>query len=214
MPGPRPAAFEQLPGQAAAPAEPVGAAAVAAVREALAAGRLRGKDGATGLLAAVPADAPARESVQNEVLAALARGIEQAAAAADPGTADRLFREYDKLAADGAAKSQLLAAVDQSFIARATAETVSAATLRRTKAVAPAYPRRALQRNITGRVKVEFTVDVDGRTREIEVVESNQGSLFDRSALRAISEWEYEPRVVRGQPVAQRVYAYLDYNLE
>ena len=95
-----------------------------------------------------------------------------------------------------------------------SAETVSAATLRRTKAVAPVYPRRALQRNITGRVKVEFTVGVDGRTREIEVVESNQGGLFDRSALRAISEWEYEPRVVRGQPVAQRVDAYLDYNLE
>ncbi|MEN0044135.1 MAG: energy transducer TonB, partial [Pseudomonadota bacterium] len=76
------------------------------------------------------------------------------------------------------------------------------------------YPRRALQRGVNGRVKVEFTVGTDGKTREIEVVESSSGSLFDRSALRAISEWEYEPRLVRGQAVAQRVYAYLDYNLE
>ncbi len=71
-----------------------------------------------------------------------------------------------------------------------------------------------VRRNITGRVKVEFTVDTGGKTREIGVVESSNGNLFNRSALRAVSEWEYEPRVVRGQAVAQRVYAYLDYNLE
>ncbi|MEM1438106.1 MAG: TonB family protein [Pseudomonadota bacterium] len=196
------------------PAAPQQDAGEIAVREALAAGSFRGRSGAVALLDNV-SNASTRQSLQGEVVAALASGIRDASVAADPGTADRLYREYGKLViADTSEKTELLAAVDQAFIAAATSEVVSAATLRRTKAVAPIYPRRALQRGVNGRVKVEFTVGTDGKTREIEVVESSSGSLFDRSALRAISEWEYEPRLVRGQAVAQRVYAYLDYNLE
>lgn len=207
-----PAAAPSRPETAAVQA-PAQNAGLKAVRDAIAAGRLRGRDGAVALLDDVSGSS-AQTTARGEVVAALASGIRDASAAADPGTADRLYREYDKLAADGADKTSLQQAVDQAFIARATAETVSAATLRRTKAVAPVYPRRALQRNISGRVKVEFTVGTDGKTREIEVIESTNGTMFDRSALRAISAWEYEPRVVRGQAVAQRVYAYLDYNLE
>ncbi|MEM6809059.1 MAG: TonB family protein [Pseudomonadota bacterium] len=196
------------------PAAPQQDAGEIAVREALASGNFRGRSGAVALLDNV-SNASTRQSLQGEVAAALASGIRNASVAADPGTADRLYREYGKLVtSDTAEKTELLAAVDQAFIAAATSEVVSAATLRRTKAVAPIYPRRALQRGVNGRVKVEFTVGTDGKTREIEVVESSSGSLFDRSALRAISEWEYEPRLVRGQAVAQRVYAYLDYNLE
>ncbi|MEO0614856.1 MAG: TonB family protein [Pseudomonadota bacterium] len=196
------------------PAAPQQDAGEIAVREALAAGNLRGGSGAVALLENV-SNAATRQSLQGEVVAALASGIRDASVAADPGTADRLYREYGTLVtADTAEKTELLAAVDQAFIARATSEVVSAATLRRTKSVAPIYPRRALQRGLNGRVKVEFTVGTDGKTREIDVVESSSGTLFDRSALRAISEWEYEPRLVRGQAVAQRVYAYLDYNIE
>ncbi|MEO0346790.1 MAG: TonB family protein [Pseudomonadota bacterium] len=196
------------------PAAPQQDAGEIAVREALAAGSFRGRSGAVALLDNV-SNASTRQSLQGEVVAALASGIRDASVAADPGTADRLYREYGKLVtSDTTEKTELLAAVDQAFIAAATSEVVSAATLRRTKAVAPIYPRRALQRGVNGRVKVEFTVGTDGKTREIEVVESSSGSMFDRSALRAISEWEYEPRLVRGQAVAQRVYAYLDYNLE
>ena len=195
---------------AAAPARPQ----FDAVRAALAAGQLTGQGGALTLVQALPAGSEGLAELKGDVAGALERLIRDEAAAGRPLQAEQLLAGWQNIANNDALASDLQGAVDRAFIEQAVAETVSAATLRRTAAVAPIYPRSAIRRNLSGRVKVEFTVDVDGSTREIEVVESIYGGIFDRSASRAISEWRYEPRVVRGQRVAQRVYAYLDYNLE
>ena len=150
--------------------------------------------------------------MQNDLAGALANVARDAAAAGDLREAERLQGQVANF--DSAQAGALQEAIDQAYIELAVSETVAAATLRRTRAVAPIYPQRAVRRGITGRVKVEFTVAVDGSTRDIEVVESSSGGVFARASIRAISEWRYEPRQVRGQAVAQRVYAYLDYNLE
>ncbi len=200
--------------QAPASNEPQSPPQFDAVREALQSGRLTGPDGALPLLQAIPANSSGLSQLKASVALGLEQAVRDEAAAARPLQAEQLLAGWQTIASSDAVATDLRAAVDRAFIEQAVAETVSAATLRRTAAVAPIYPRAAIRRDLSGRVKVEFTVGTDGSTREIEVVETVFNGVFDRSAMRAISEWRYEPRVVRGQRVAQRVYAYLDYNLE
>ncbi len=82
--------------------------------------------------------------------------------------------------------------------------------------VQPAYPRRALQREQTGWVIVEFTVDNLGRPTNVEVKENcvmtrkpdlegcwdSPGSVFNSSALAAARKFRYKPRVLGGSPVS------------
>lgn len=77
-----------------------------------------------------------------------------------------------------------------------------AAQLKRIHYTAPQYPNRALDDRISGSVVVQFVVDPQGRTRQIEVVQSTPRGVFDRAAMDAIAEWRYRPARYDGRPVA------------
>jgi protein TonB len=81
---------------------------------------------------------------------------------------------------------------------------VAASTLKRTKYVAPRYPRSAERRNISGWVDVVFTVKADGSVTDVEVVGSDPGDMFVDSATKAVEKWEFEPVVEDGQIVEKR----------
>lgn len=85
--------------------------------------------------------------------------------------------------------------------------------LRRTFFVAPAYPARALQRETEGWVDLEFTVNKDGTTRDAVVRAAEPAETFDRAALDAVRRWRYEPRVVNGAAIEQRVETRLRFKL-
>jgi TonB family protein len=70
---------------------------------------------------------------------------------------------------------------------------------------APDYPTRAAARGTQGWVDVQFTVAADGSTRDAVVTDSSPAGLFEKSVLDAIRDWRYEPRIVAGRPVDQRV---------
>ncbi|MBT8085424.1 MAG: energy transducer TonB, partial [Woeseia sp.] len=63
-----------------------------------------------------------------------------------------------------------------------------------TRYVAPVYPRRALQRGITGHVDIEFSITPDGKTDEISVVDAAPSKVFDSSAVKAVRKWRFEAR--------------------
>lgn len=94
----------------------------------------------------------------------------------------------------------------------ATAETVpareqapvAASSLKRTKYVAPRYPRAAERRNVSGWVDVVFTVTTTGSVEDIEIVGSEPGDIFVDAATRAVEKWEFEPVVEDGQVVEKR----------
>ena len=65
------------------------------------------------------------------------------------------------------------------------------------------YPTRELQRGRRGEVTLRFTIDVDGTTKDIEVVESSS-SAFARPAVAALSKWRYVPQTEDGVPVERR----------
>jgi TonB family protein len=73
--------------------------------------------------------------------------------------------------------------------------------LQRTRYVAPEYPDRALTDRISGSVTVQYTVDKQGRTREVKVVESFPKGVFDDAAISAIQRWRYRPAQYNGQAV-------------
>jgi protein TonB len=85
---------------------------------------------------------------------------------------------------------------------RAADETprVSNDQVKRTRYVAPEYPRDAMLRSIEGSVKVRFTIDSDGKVSEALVVSSTGNHVFDKAALSAVRRWRFEPLSVAGEP--------------
>jgi TonB family protein len=86
--------------------------------------------------------------------------------------------------------------------------------MHRTHFVAPEYPPRALERGTIGWVDIEFTVARDGSTRDATVRGSEPMGVFDRAALQSVARWHYEPRVVNGIIVDQRVAARVRFQLK
>lgn len=163
---------------------------------------------------ALPESDANKASLRGLLSAQLASSVTGLADAGQLADAEAALASWRAVTGDPSAEATLQSAIDQAYIKSAVAETVSAGTLRRVRALAPVYPRMAIRRNLSGRLKVEFTILEDGSTSDIEVVETVYDGIFDRSAIRAVSGWQYEPRQVRNQTVAQRVYAFVDYNLE
>ena len=86
--------------------------------------------------------------------------------------------------------------------------------LHRTHFVAPVYPPRALVQGTTGWVDIEFTVARDGSTRDATIRGSEPMGVFDRAALESVAHWRYEPRVVNGIVLDQRVAARVRFQLK
>ena len=67
--------------------------------------------------------------------------------------------------------------------------------------VQPQYPLRASERGIEGWVEVEFTISKLGTVKDPFVLNSHPSSIFDRSALKAIRKWKYNPKIEDGEPM-------------
>ena len=92
------------------------------------------------------------------------------------------------------------------LISMESAKPMPASALKIATYVAPEYPQRALERHIQGWVDVEFTVAMDGSTRDISVADASSDSYFRREAMAAVEKWRFEPRVFMNRPIAQRSY--------
>lgn len=69
--------------------------------------------------------------------------------------------------------------------------------------VEPFYPTRAANESIEGWVHVRFTVTAAGVVdpQSIEIIEAQPEAIFDTSAIRATSEFQFSPRIRSGVPV-------------
>jgi eukaryotic-like serine/threonine-protein kinase len=69
----------------------------------------------------------------------------------------------------------------------------------RTHRVEPRYPTAALAAQAEGTVRVEVTIDRDGRVADARIVQSVPA--LDDAALAAVRQWQFEPTIVAGQRV-------------
>lgn len=68
--------------------------------------------------------------------------------------------------------------------------------------VAPIYPATAAARGIEGVCMVEYTVTVNGSTRDVRVIDEQcSNTVFKRPSIDAAQKFKYKPRVVNGEPV-------------
>ena len=67
--------------------------------------------------------------------------------------------------------------------------------------VIPVYPISASTRGIEGYTIVEYTVTTKGTTRDIRVIESDQGTIFNKVSIDAAAKFRYKPRVIDGTAV-------------
>jgi protein TonB len=98
-----------------------------------------------------------------------------------------------QLAADGSAS----AAADGGSTA---AGGTTAAVL--VKGAAARYPTAAMRARQEGWVVVSFTVDSDGTTSDVKVVESQPRHVFDRAAIDAVERYRFNPAMKDGVAVS------------
>jgi protein TonB len=81
--------------------------------------------------------------------------------------------------------------------------------------IEPDYPMQARQRGQEGWVVLAFTISTAGTVKDVEVVASEPGTVFDRAAIQAVRKWKYNPKVVGGKPVERPgVKVRLDFEME
>ncbi len=63
---------------------------------------------------------------------------------------------------------------------------------------------RGRNRDVLGWVEVSFTVDRDGETRDIRVIDSSPTGVHEEAALAAVRKWRFQPARENGVAVERR----------
>lgn len=189
----------------------IGAALFSDAERALRSGDLQQ---AASLLDAASASS-ARRSDVTRLRAEIAAAQEQAQAAAEAEAAAQ------KAASEQAERERLEAEAQAAEDVEIAADIVDAlpalqqSELVRTRYVAPTFPRSAVRRGVSGSVKFEFTIGTDGQVSEIQVLESEPGTVFVKSATKALEQWEYQPFTdASGSVVERRAQVRIAFALE
>jgi periplasmic protein TonB len=80
------------------------------------------------------------------------------------------------------------------------------------KKVTPYYPERAKELGISGRVVLQAVIGRDGGIHDLHVL-SSPSPLLAVSALWAVSQWQYKPYFLLGEPVEVETTANVIFSL-
>jgi TonB family protein len=78
--------------------------------------------------------------------------------------------------------------------------------------VAPVYPFKARRKRLDGYVRLEFSVNGDGKPLNIRVVEAQPEDIFEKSAISALQQWVF--RVGEEHPEDLRLLQVFDFGME
>ncbi len=88
----------------------------------------------------------------------------------------------------------------QKFLATLT----PASQLKLLKSVEPVYPNKAALSRTEGWVELDFTVSETGQVQDVVVHAASIPGVFDAAAIKAVSQWRYQPVLRDRKPVAVR----------
>jgi len=81
------------------------------------------------------------------------------------------------------------------------------------KAVGARYPTAAMRARQQGWVVVSFTVDPDGGTSDIKVIEAQPRRVFDRAAMDAVERYKFTPAMKDGVAVSSTKQQRIEFKL-
>jgi protein TonB len=111
------------------------------------------------------------------------------------------------------ASGGLVLASDALVVVDPSAEGVTAPYLIPASRVSPSYPPAALQARYDGAVLLRATVLANGTVGSVDVLESTRGKLgFEKSAMRAVEQWRFEPATLDGANVASYALVRIRFN--
>jgi protein TonB len=82
----------------------------------------------------------------------------------------------------------------------------------KTHDVKPAYPPIAQDAQVQGVVILEILVDTNGKVVDRRILRSIP--LLDQAALEAVSQWEYTPTLLNGNPVSVLMTVTVHFSLQ
>jgi protein TonB len=82
---------------------------------------------------------------------------------------------------------------------------------RKIKDVKPVYPAGAVAARAYGMIVVEATIGPDGKVKNARILRSVP--LLDQAALDAVRQWEFEPTLLNGAPVAVILNVVINFGL-
>jgi periplasmic protein TonB len=71
------------------------------------------------------------------------------------------------------------------------------------KSASPIYPATARVQNVSGEVKIDALIDVNGNVSSVKIVSGP--ALLHQSALDAVKQWKYDPAQLNGKPTPVHV---------
>ena len=80
------------------------------------------------------------------------------------------------------------------------------------KKIEPDYPPLAQAARVQGTVRLDAVIGKDGRVQSLNVLHGDQ--LLINAAKQAVLDWEYEPYLVKGTPVAVMTEIDVDFRLD
>lgn len=186
------------------------------IRGAIKAGRLLApaSDNANDLLAQYDVPPESKAKLGDELLDALLTAGRESTGAGDIADAEAYIAAAGGLRADADGLADLRSELEQKIIEAEEAKILRLADFVRINTEPARYPRLATQLNATGWVDVLFTVTATGQTTDIEVIQAEPESIFNRAAVEAVGRWTFQPREFRGQLLNQRASARLVFRLE
>jgi TonB family protein len=82
------------------------------------------------------------------------------------------------------------------------------------KTVQPVYPLKAEGKKLEGWVDVEFTVSEAGRVKDAAVRAASPVGIFEDAAVKAVSQWRYQPVLRDTKPVPVRTQLRIRFTFE
>ena len=186
------------------------------IRGAIKAGRLvaPASDNANDLLAQYDAPPESKTKLGDELVEALLTAGRESTSAGEIADAEAYIAAASGLRADADGLADLRSELEQKIVEAEEAKILRLADFVRINTEPARYPRLATQLNATGWVDVLFTVTATGQTADIEVIQAEPESIFNRAAVEAVGRWTFQPREFRGQLLNQRASARLVFRLE
>ncbi|HEU4617334.1 MAG TPA: TonB family protein [Gammaproteobacteria bacterium] len=166
------------------------------------------------VLTAIAPDAPLTKAAQRQLFDKLLARAEESLAGADTDAATTWIDEADGLAVDADAVAKERKKLTDQLVKIESARRLPASEFKVVSYTPPVYPQRALEREISGWVDLEFTVTRDGTTRDIVVTGASNDRYFKQEAIDAVAKWRFEPRVFMNQTIEQRAYSRIRFDIE